>query len=309
MSPPSAKTPAAPLPPVGHPRPVNAAVLEAAARLAEHLHASAVLADSACFDCAEAVHRLAETVPVVLVRREGQPEPPGARAARHVLNVSGIHLTRMGQIKLALLSSMGRGLFRRGETVVCLSGSYVTNQLDTLMVIEIGEEHEMLVGSESQDLTQNVSPEVFDKVLDVAIQLANEGREGKPIGTLLVLGDEKEVAHYTEQLIINPFRGYPEDERNILDPNLTDTVKELAAIDGAFIIRGDGTILSAGTYLKPALAGEDLPSGLGARHAAAASLSASTAALVFTVSESTGTVRVFRDGRIITEIERPVRPG
>jgi diadenylate cyclase len=89
-----------------------------------------------------------------------------------------------------------------------------------------------------------------------------------------------------------------------LDPHIVELVKEFCPIDGAFIIRSDGVIVTAGAYLRPPVHGEDLPHGLGARHAVAASMSASTDAVLVTLSESNGTVRIFKGGRMVTEIER-----
>ena len=78
--------------------------------------------------------------------------------------------------------------------------------------------------------------------------------------------------------MINPFHGYPESERNILDPRLEETIKEFSAIDGAFIVRGDGVILAAGRYLAPrGKLDPPLPHGLGTRHEAAASITAMSA--------------------------------
>ncbi len=69
-------------------------------------------------------------------------------------------------------------------------------------------------------------------------------------------------------MIMNPFKGYDDSERNILDNEMTETVKEFSSIDGAFIIKGKGVIVSVETYLLPKLAAEELPQGLGARHSA-----------------------------------------
>ncbi|HVC92461.1 MAG TPA: diadenylate cyclase [Pirellulales bacterium] len=104
---------------------------------------------------------------------------------------------------------------------------------------------------------------------------------------------------------LTKFHGYPESERNILDPEVEDTIKEFAAIDGAFIVRGDGVVLSAGSQLLPTAPPPHLPQGLGTRHAAAAAITASTAAVVIVVSQSTGTVTVFNSGQMITDIHKP----
>jgi DNA integrity scanning protein DisA with diadenylate cyclase activity len=65
--------------------------------------------------------------------------------------------------------------------------------------------------------------------------------------------------------------------------------------------------MSAGTTLTPNVAGEPLPQGLGARHSAAASITAATKSIAMTVSESTGDIRIWRRGRMITEIEKAPR--
>jgi DNA integrity scanning protein DisA with diadenylate cyclase activity len=58
--------------------------------------------------------------------------------------------------------------------------------------------------------------------------------------------------------------------------------------------------------LKPSVLGESMPQGFGARHAAAAGITATTRCIAITLSESTGDVRVWRRGMLITEIEKSV---
>jgi DNA integrity scanning protein DisA with diadenylate cyclase activity len=225
-------------------------------------------------------------------------------AVKGFIELPTLRLSRLGQIKLAVVLGMAQGLITPNDTLVCLAGPPNAHRLDTLLWLTVREELELFAGSERL-LVEHVNPEVFEQVLDIAIQLSAEGREGKPVGALFVVGDYENVARYTTQLVLNPFKGYDENERNILDPRLTETVKEFCAIDGAFLIRGDGVIEAAGAFLHPGLPREELPMGLGARHAAAAGITAVTNAIAVTVSASTGTVRVFRGGRMILEIERP----
>jgi len=225
------------------------------------------------------------------------------------LRVPGVPLTRIGQVKIALFLALSRGLIKRGDKIVFLSGISGSGNLDTIIITEVGREYEMFATSDSengQKTPSHILPEVLDRVVDIASELGSEGREGKPVGALFVIGDTEKVMPLTRQLILNPFQGYPDEERNILDCSLEETVKELASIDGAFIIRGDGVIGSCGTYLKTASQDDfELPRGLGARHHAAAAITAVTDSISITVSESTGTVTIFRGGRIITEIEKP----
>src|SRR5205807_1034025 len=139
-------------------------------------------------------------------------------------------------------------------------------------------------------------------------QLAAERREGRPGGTLFVLGDSEAVLAQSRSLVLNPFQGHPESVRNVLDPAVEETIKEFAALDGAFVVRDDGVVLSAGTQLVPTAPHAPLPGGLGTRHAAAAGITASTAALAVCVSQSTGAVSIFKSGRLVTGIQRQPAP-
>jgi diadenylate cyclase len=75
-------------------------------------------------------------------------------------------------------------------------------------------------------------------------------------------------------------------------------------IDGAFVVEADGSIRSAGTYLTPKCLVKNLAGGLGARHQAAAAITAETRAIAVTVSQSTGTVTLFQEGRVVLTLER-----
>jgi diadenylate cyclase len=220
-----------------------------------------------------------------------------------VVRIPPAALSRMAQIKVTLLLALTREVLEAGQRVVCLAGPNEA-PLDLLFVAEVGGGLTTPLLSTS-DSDQGIHPEVLGRVLEIAVELGSQGREGKPVGTLFVLGDLEKVKPLTRQMILNPFFGYPEDQRNLLDDTLTETLKELATVDGAFLIRGNGVIESAGTFLKTsALPEEGLPSGLGARHQAASGISLATDCVAITVSQSTGQVCVFRDGEIVTELDQ-----
>jgi DNA integrity scanning protein DisA with diadenylate cyclase activity len=222
------------------------------------------------------------------------------------LRVPNVPLSRLGQVKVAIFLALSRGIVKAGDTIVFLSGLASSGTLDTLIVTQVGREYEIFASSqEGTSLPAGIQSEVVERTIDIATQLGAEGREGKAVGALFVIGDTDRVMSMTRQLVINPFRGYGPEDRNVLDHRLDETIKEFSSIDGAFVIRGQGTIESCGTYLKTASQEEfELPRGLGARHHAAAGITSLTDCLAITVSESTGAVTVFRAGQIITEIER-----
>ncbi len=102
-------------------------------------------------------------------------------------------------------------------------------------------------------------------------------------------------------LILDPLGCHPKEVKYIGDPNLRETVKELAQLDGAFIVTDEGIVLSACRYISATSEGLHIPLGLGARHIAAASITRDTNAVAVVVSESS-VVRVFDNGEIIAEI-------
>ncbi len=193
-----------------------------------------------------------------------------------------------------------------GDRIVCLTGIDGSGAIDTIIVLDLGTELEMFAHSAADPLPSDVTPAVFERLLTLTSELGLEGREGRPVGTIFVLGDSERVLAQSHQLVINPFHGYPETERNVLDPRLEETVKEFSAIDGSFVIRGDGVILSAGRYLAPqGKLEEPLAQGLGTRHEAAAAITVTTKSISMCVSQSTGTISIFKEGRLITDIVKP----
>jgi DNA integrity scanning protein DisA with diadenylate cyclase activity len=227
------------------------------------------------------------------------------------LRVPDVPLTRIGQVKIAVFLALSRGLIKHGDRVVFLSGLAATKTLDTLIVTEVGREYEIFASSpDLAETSPHILPEVTERVVDIASELGSEGREGRAVGAMFIVGDTEHVIPLTRQLVLNPFKGYPPEERNILDSSLEETVKELATLDGAFIVRGDGVMETCGSYIRTASQEEfELPRGLGARHHAAAAISAVTDCIAVTVSESTGSVTIFRGGRIVTEIQKPRSTG
>ena len=143
--------------------------------------------------------------------------------------------------------------------------------------------------------------DILESLIELAVEIAREGREGRRIGTLFTLGDEEAVLAKSRSLILNPLEGHPESVRHITDPSLRGTVKELAQLDGAFVVSTSGVVIAACRYLDAAASPIEVPLGLGSRHIAAAHISAATRAIGIVVSES-AIVRLFCHGAMIGEI-------
>ena len=151
------------------------------------------------------------------------------------------------------------------------------------------------------ETTGRVDPLALKAVLRLALELGREGREGKKVGTAFVVGDTNQVLKRSHQLILNPYKGHAEDTRDIKNRSHWETIKEFAQIDGVFIVDEKGVIVSAGRYLDVDTKSIELE-GLGGRHMSALAVTRETHAIAVTVSESGGTVRLFKDG-IETRIE------
>lgn len=142
---------------------------------------------------------------------------------------------------------------------------------------------------------------VVHAVTELAIEIAREGREGRRIGTLFTVGAEEEVLRRSRCLILDPLAGHPASARRVDDANLRETVKELAQLDGGFVVGSAGVVLSACRYFESSLPVHDQPLGLGTRHLAAASISAATRTVAVVVSESS-VVRIYSDGCLLAEV-------
>jgi DNA integrity scanning protein DisA with diadenylate cyclase activity len=141
----------------------------------------------------------------------------------------------------------------------------------------------------------------LEEVIQLAVEIAREGREGRKIGTLFVVGDVEAVLERSRPLLLDPLYGHPSDLLHVERPDLRESVKELAQLDGAFVVDDDGTFVSAGRYVDVELGETTFVPGLGTRHAAAASISSATGAVAVVVSQSS-VVRVFSGGEVRAEI-------
>jgi DNA integrity scanning protein DisA with diadenylate cyclase activity len=141
----------------------------------------------------------------------------------------------------------------------------------------------------------------LEPAIELAVEIAREGREGRRIGTLFTFGDADAVLARSRPLILDPLAGHSDEFKKITDPNLRGTIKELAQLDGAFVVSDEGIVVSACRYLNAMASDVVLPFGMASRHLAGASISQVTDAVAIVVSESS-MVRIFDDGKLVAEI-------
>ena len=206
------------------------------------------------------------------------------------------------RITLALIQAVADEHLRSGNRVVVVYSGFEAANLDSIAIVRLGEHLERLTSRDLRELETSVPFETLKAVVDVAVEIGREGREGNAVGTLIVVGDTRAVRERSRSLAFDPFRGYRRKERNIRDTRVREAIKEIAQLDGGFIVSRDGTVEAACQYIDAPTTGLTLTKGLGTRHWAAAGITKVTDALAVVVSQSTGTVRLFQDGEVILRI-------
>ena len=211
--------------------------------------------------------------------------------------------TRQVQLSQALLEAIADNLVKTGDRVVVLYSGYERDTIDTLSIVNLSERLARLTARDLQRLETQVPLPTLRRVVDLAVEIGREGRESKKVGTLFVVGNHRKVLEMSHEGIHDPFRGYSKKERMIANARVRESIKEIAQIDGAFVVSSDGCVMGAGRILDAPAEELTLSKGLGARHWAAAAISKATKAIAIAVSESTGTVRLFQNGTVVLRIE------
>jgi len=260
--------------------------------------------------------RLAEKpLPVPLVIATADPDThaalldEGLKPVRLPLRAAD----RFGQIRHALAVATVMGRVAPGQFALCLLGRAVYPKAGDLLVLsEVTAAGKWPSVTDLLRLTDGIRPNVLEATLTVASKIGRVVRRGSDrIGAIFMLGDSNAVLKGSRQLVPNPFSGHKEPWRRITNEDLHDALIELAKLDGAFVLRGDGFIRAAAVFLATDMpqAPVELPTGLGARHLVAATITAHTEATAVVVSATDGNVRVFAGGSLVLQLDPLVPYG
>ncbi|MGB0415624.1 MAG: PTS sugar transporter subunit IIA [Coraliomargarita sp.] len=282
----------------------NNLILKEAAKIAQGANCTSVLVFGDTFGGGIELGTVFKGFKTVLIAQGTSETASERKDIDAVLPIRSYSSHRFSQLRSAVLIGLTRGIFSSQDRLCCVGGIPQSNQFDSITVVDVEREFSTMLFHKSEMLPASVKPEVVERILAIATELSVEGREGHPVGCLFVLGNANKISEYTKPLILNPFFGYKDEDRNILNPFMDETVKELSSIDGAFIIRGDGVLVSAGSLIHAPDYTHTLPSGLGSRHAAAASITQAVDCLCVVVSGSSGQVTLFRRGEMLPLIEK-----
>lgn len=208
----------------------------------------------------------------------------------------------------ALLESVANDILVPGALVVSVYSGFEAGTMDSISVLRLTEHLGRLTARDLRQIETSVPLDRIKIVVDLALEIGREGREGKRVGTTFVVGDTRKVLANSHPTGFDPVKGYSRKERNLDDRKVREAIKEIAQLDGAIIISADGTVEAAASYLDAPAKGITLTKGLGARHWSAAAITRATKAIAIVVSESSGTVRIFQNGDTILRIEPLRRP-
>lgn len=203
----------------------------------------------------------------------------------------------------ALLTAVSLEMVPAGARMVVVYSGFEPDEIDSISFIQLDEHLGRLTARDLKQLGTSVPLETLRLVVDLAIEIGREGREGKAIGTMFVVGDTRRVLTHCHSAGFDPVKGYARSERDLHDPKVREAVKEVAGLDGAFIISSDGIVEKAAQLVDAPHADVTLSKGLGSRHWAGAAISRVSNTLAVVVSQSSGTVRIFQGGETMLRIE------
>jgi DNA integrity scanning protein DisA with diadenylate cyclase activity len=286
--------------------PQFATLVDLAARLSRETEAGCVLVMlEGRPDWAELKRRLdGDRIVVAADTAEEMTGAEEAGLATIVLNMQDSPVFE--KLTQALLTGVARDLLAPGAGVVVVYSGFEVDTVDSISYIQLDEHLGRLTARDLRQLETSVPLETLKTVIDLAVEIGREGREGKAVGTMFVVGDTRKVQTHCQSAGFDPVKGYNRAERDLHDPRVREAIKEVAVLDGGFIVNSDGTVEKAAQLVDAPYANLTLSKGLGARHWAGAAISKATTAIAVVVSQSSGTVRLFQGGEVILRIE-PLR--
>ena len=280
-----------------------ATIVGLAVRLAKVTEADALLTWVTGPTDLEALKNRADDLTLLVVSDDQDVVQGAADAGLDVVFISETDLPVHEKLEQALLQSIADEILSPGAGVIAVYCGFESNQVDTVSYIRLEEHLGRLTARDLRKLGTHVPLDTLKTVVDLAVDIGREGREGKPVGTLFIVGDARKVLANSHPTGFDPVKGYNRKERGLSDSRVREGIKEVAQLDGAFVVSADGTVEAACQLIETAAANVTLSKGLGTRHWAAAAITKKTKSVAVTVSESSGTVRIFQNGEVMLRIE------
>lgn len=209
------------------------------------------------------------------------------------------------QLAQAVLASVAENQMKSGSKLVALfnNSGGEGDVIDTITAFSLTERLGRLTARDLRQLQTKVPLETMKIVVDLAVAIGRDGREGKAVGTMFVVGDHRKVMEQSRPGGFDFVKGYPRKERSLRDSKTREGLKEIAQLDGMFVVSSDATIEATARIIDTSPVEITMTKGLGSRHFAGAAISKNTKAIAVVVSQSSGTVRIFQDGEVVLRIE------
>jgi len=127
-------------------------------------------------------------------------------------------------MSLALLNAVNTGHLKPGAHVVVLYNGIANPEdlpepIDSISLIHLGEHLEQLT-LQTCGAGPNIPLDILRLVIHMATEIGREGREGKPVGTILVVGDTRKVQSMSSRSTSTRSREYPKEDRDLNDKKI-----------------------------------------------------------------------------------------
>ena len=249
------------------------------------------------------VRKKVKDIPLLIVTSTEELAEMAREAGCEAICIDMPEATVQDRLGQALLSSVASETVPSSGTVVAAYSGFDADDIDTVSVLKLSERLGRLTARDLRKLETKVPLETLKLVVDLAVDIGREGREGKPVGTMFVVGDHRKVVEHSRPGGFDFVKGYSRKERNLSDTRVREGIREIAQLDGMFIISADGTIEGCARIIDTPQVDLTISTGLGSRHYSGAAISKNTKAISVVVSESSGTVRIFQNGEVVLRIE------
>ena len=280
-------------------------ILAIAGGLVAEAHADAILV---LLDGSADWQKLRQAVPAtvtkIIVATDSERDLAGAAEAGLIpLPLNKEKSPLLERLQHALLEAVADEILKSNCDVIAVYSGFEPQKLDSISLIRLDDRMRRLTSRDLQRLESSVPLKSLKVMIDLATQIGREGREGKKVGTMFVIGDTRRVLMHCKDSGFDPLKGYHRRMRNLFDPRVREDIKEIAQMDGAFIVSPDGIVEKSRQIIEVKHTDLTLSKGLGARHWAGAAISQITKAVAIVVSQSSGTVRLFQNGELVLRIE------
>jgi DNA integrity scanning protein DisA with diadenylate cyclase activity len=274
-------------------------------RLAQTAPADAIICATETGAIATQVHGLSQQVRVMAATTNAETYDILTKKGLETIQLPIRAIDRHNQLRHMLSVALRSQMISVGDLVLCVLGRnvYRKEEGDLVVLCDVEAGIEYLAISDLLKLTDGIRPSVLEVAFTVACRIGQIARSGKNIGAIIMLGDSVEVLKGSKQLIPNPFQGHDDAARRLTNSDTQNALVELSKLDGAFVLRGDGFIQTAGTFLATFDVEVEIPPGFGARHLAAAAVTKRTVATAIVVSATDGNVRAFSGGTMVLQLD------